>query len=450
MDDAAVATLSAVVVEAAMVRPLASLLALVLLAGCASFGEGVGRAVLGQLGEGGEDTRACEIEGAAFTGTLQALETQRGQPPIGSVPGDQRSLLKVMMVHGISRHEPGYSGTVSANLARSLGLDVMSPQIKITGIVHPDFPGETLATFTVRRFTDAAREREMLFYELTWSGLSDPARERLAFDNSEVFARQRAGFNRAAKAFANNALVDPLVYVGRGRQRILRSVQQGLCWNYSSDWDNFPETNTTCSIDEPTFGNRIDLDSFFFVTHSLGSRIVLDALQSTAEQIDAALPISPAAAGLKVKLQDQPTTVFMLANQLPLLQAGFEPVPVAGEVGAFCRPGGARLADRLFQQTNLIAFNDPNDIMSYPIPDDFTQYDIDSRLCPRVANVTLNVANVISVPGAGTFANPLAAHSDYEADERVIALMTAGLGQPETLPVVTERCTWIRTEEDLR
>ncbi len=431
-------------------RQLTAVALVVLLAGCASFGEGVGRAVLGQLGEDAEDTRACEIEGAAFTGTLQALETQQGQPAIGTVPNDQRSLLKVMMVHGISRHEPGYSGTVSANLARSLGLDAMSPQTKTMQIVHPDFPEETLATFNARRFTDAAREREMLFYELTWSGLSDPARDRLTFDDSETFARQRATFNRTAKAFANDALVDPLVYVGSGRERILRSVQQGLCWSYSSDWDSFPATDTFCDVHAPTFGSRIDLDSIFFVTHSLGSRIVLDALQSTAENIDAALATNPAAAPLKAKLQRHPTTVFMLANQLPLLQAGFEPVPVAGEVGAYCRPGGAHVADRLFQETNLIAFNDPNDIMSYPIPDDFTQYDIDSRLCPRVANVTLNVANVISVPGAGTFANPLAAHSDYEADERVIALMTAGLGQPETLPVVTERCTWIRAEEDLR
>lgn len=431
-------------------RHLVILTAVLLLAGCASFGEGLGRAVLGQIGEDGEDTRACEIEGAAFTGTLQALETQRGQPPIGAVPNDQRALLKVMMVHGISRHAPGYSGTVSANLARSLGLDAMSPQIKTTEIVTPTFPDETLATFTVRRFTDAAREREMLFYELTWSGLSNPARERLAFDNSEVFARQRAGFNRTAKAFANDALVDPLVYVGSGRERILTAVRQGVCWTYSSDWDGFPENGEACLVDDADFGSRIDLDSIFFVTHSLGSRIVLDALQTTAEGVDAQLATNPAAAQLKAKLQRHPTTVFMLANQLPLLQAGFAPVPVAGEVGAYCRPGGARLADRLFEQTNLIAFNDPNDIMSYPIPDDFTQYDIDSRLCPRVANVTLNVANVISIPGAGTFANPLAAHSDYEADERVIALMTAGLGQPETLPIVSERCTWIRAEEELR
>ncbi len=431
-------------------RCLALTSLLLLLAGCASFGEGVGRAVLGQLGDDAPDTRACEIEGAAFVGTLQALETQRGQPAIGTVPSDQRALLKVMMVHGISRHTPGYSGRVSANLAHSQGLDVVSPQIKTTEIAHPNFPGEPLATFTLRRFTDEAREREMLFYELTWSGLSDPARERLAFDDSEVFARQRAGFNRTAKAFANNALVDPLVYVGSGRGRILTAVRQGVCWTYSSDWDSFPENGEACLVDDPGFGDRIDRDSFFFVTHSLGSRIVLDALQTTAEAVDAQLATDPAAGALKARLQRHPITVFMLANQLPLLQAGFEPVPVAGEVGAFCRPGGERVADRLFQQTDLVAFNDPNDIMSYPIPDDFTQYDIDSRLCPRVTNVTLNVANVVRVPGGIEFANPLAAHSDYEADERVIALITGGLGQPETLPVVTDRCSWIRAEEDLR
>jgi hypothetical protein len=433
-----------------MVRRLAAGFAVVLLTGCAGFGEGIGRAVLSQLGEGGEDTRACEIEGAAFTGTLQALETQRGQPPIGSVPGDQRALLKVMMVHGISRHQPGYSGTVSANLSRSLGLNVMSPQIKTMQVVDPAAPDQTLGTFNVRRFSDEAREREMLFYELTWSGLSDPARERLAFDNSETFARQRASFNRAAKAFANDALVDPLVYVGVGRGSILAAVRQGVCWTYSTDWDDFPAENVPCLTADPDFGSRIDLDSFYFVTHSLGSRIVLDSLQTIAEGVDAQLATNPAAAPLKAKLQDNPVTVFMLANQLPLLQAGFAPVPVAGQVGAYCRPGGEHLASRLYRQTDIIAFNDPNDIMSYPIPDDFTQYDIDSRLCPRVANVTLNIASVISVPGAGTFANPLAAHSDYEADERVIALMTAGLGQPETRPVVTERCTWIRAEEDLR
>jgi hypothetical protein len=54
------------------------------------------------------------------------------------------------------------------------------------------------------------------------------------------------------------------------------------------------------------------------------------------------------------------------------------------------------------------------------------------------------------VLGLGEFANPLTAHVDYDDDERVIGLITRGIGQPETSPVVKERCTWLEVGEDLR
>jgi hypothetical protein len=119
-------------------------------------------------------------------------------------------------------------------------------------------------------------------------------------------------------------------------------------------------------------------------------------------------------------------------------------------VPAYCQPGGADFADRLFKETELIAFSDPNDLLSYPIPDAFVRDHVDSRLCPKQVNVTINIARVSSVLGLGEFANPLAAHVDYDDDERVIALITRGIGQPETAAVVEERCTWLEVAEDLR
>jgi hypothetical protein len=428
------------------------LLLLPALAGCAGFGEGVTRAVMARA-EGAEspDTRRCEIEGAPFRGMLPALARQDVQPPIGTQPAAPRSILKVLMIHGIGTHSPGFSGTLAANLSRELGLGVTAPQIKITEVLHPRDDERALGTLTARRFTDAARRRELIFYELTWSRQSDAAKARIAYDGTEVFARQRASFNRIGKAFVNDVAPDPLVYVGAGRDGILTASRQALCWAYSSDWDSFPTTPRVCGgEDDPAFGSRIEPDDIFIITHSLGSRIALDALQTTAAALDEALATMPVAREAKRKLQIHGTAVFMLANQLPLIQAGFAPAPTAGQIQAFCRPDGARFADRLLQQVDIIAFNDPNDLMSYPIPDLFVQEDIDARLCPRVANVTLNVAPVVQAFGLGDFANPLRAHSDYETDARVIALMAGGLGQPETRPVVTERCTWIRTEEALR
>jgi hypothetical protein len=148
-------------------------------------------------------------------------------------------------------------------------------------------------------------------------------------------------------------------------------------------------------------------------------------------------------------LRERDVKIFMLANQLPLLQSGLEPVSVQNEVSAFCQPDGADFANRLFQETELIACSDPNDLLSYPIPDAFVRDHVDSRLCPKQVNVTINIAPVRSVLGFGDFANPLAPHLDYD-DERVIGLITRGIGQPDTAPVVEERCTWLEVGEDLR
>ena len=87
---------------------IALLAAAWLLAGCASFGEGVTRGLLARSEEPAEDTRQCEVSGPAFSGILPLLERQAGYPPIGQA-GPERPILKVIMVHGVGTHVPGYS-----------------------------------------------------------------------------------------------------------------------------------------------------------------------------------------------------------------------------------------------------------------------------------------------------------------------------------------------------
>ena len=62
----------------------------------------------------------------------------------------------------------------------------------------------------------------------------------------------------------------------------------------------------------------------------------------------------------------------------------------------------------------MVAFSDPNDVMSYPVPETWVQSYVDSRLCPKVTNVTINIARVRTLFGLGTFADPLAAHTGYD------------------------------------
>lgn len=69
-----------------------------------------------------EDTRLCEIAGPAFDG----IENSVAHKAVTGTPGT----TKVLMVHGISKHLPGYSARLREKLAASLGLDSMDPTIK--------------------------------------------------------------------------------------------------------------------------------------------------------------------------------------------------------------------------------------------------------------------------------------------------------------------------------
>jgi hypothetical protein len=420
-----------------------------LLAGCASFGEGLARGVMAQSDVPAEDTRMCEVSGPAFTGILPLLERQDGYPPIGQAR-PERPILKVIMVHGVGTHVPGHSARLSANLAQSLGLTVVAPDAKAFAIEAAAFPGETLGTLTVTRHTNVARDREMLFFELTWSPISQPAKDAIAFDNTAVYAYRRATLNNVFKQFVNDVAPDPLVYTGTGRERIQTTVGQALCWALSADWQGLPDEHQLCTPDHPGFASRLDIDDFAFITHSLGSRITTDGLTRLTRYVETAYADVPEVRRVLESFRERDVKIFMLANQLPLLQSGLEPASVQGAVPAFCQPDGADFANRLFQETELIAFSDPNDLLSYPIPDAFVRDHVDSRLCPKQVNVTINIAPVRSILGVGELANPLAAHVDYDDDERVIGLITRGIGQPETDPVVTERCTWLEVGEDLR
>jgi hypothetical protein len=290
----------------------------------------------------------------------------------------------------------------------------------------------------------------MLFFELTWSPISQPAKDAIAFDSTAVYARRRAAANNLFKQFVNDVAPDPLVYTGTGRERIQTTVGQALCWALSADWQGLPDEQQLCTPDNPAFASRLDVDEFAFITHSLGSRITTDGLQRLTRVVETVGADRPEVRRVTESFREHDVKVFMLANQLPLLQSGLEPVSVQDQVSAFCQPEGTDFANRLFNETELIAFSDPNDLLSYPIPDAFVRSHVDSRLCPKQVNVTINIARVTSVLGLGEFANPLAAHSDYDDDERVIGLITRGIGQPETAAVVEERCTWLEVAEDLR
>ncbi len=295
----------------------------------------------------------------------------------------------------------------------------------------------------------------MLFYELSWSEITAPAKATLAYDTSGEYDYKRSDINQAIKVFMNDRFADTAAYFGESHGRIIQSVGTGLCWMTISDWDDLPPEGAP-ACDGFEFSDPKDFleDEFVFVTHSLGSRILTDAFQDEANSVREWLQARPShvdyerVAEIIDVLKRKELRVYMLANQLPLLELGVEPAPIVGMIPEYCTPEGADYGDRFFNKLSIVAFSDPNDALSYAIPEGYEDRYMDSRICPEVINVSINVVDPINLFGLGEFANPMLAHGSYVDDKRVIGLIVGGIGTEHVDAQVAAECTWTETVGD--
>ena len=416
------------------------LLCLIPLSGCSSIARGVTEAIIND--EDQKDTRQCEVEGPAFDGIKQGLDAQSSQ---------SHKITKVLMVHGISSHVPGYSSRFQKKLYEELGLTVMDSTVKNIALDSDTIQWEkdephTLGTLRITRHADAESTRQLIFYELTWSPISDPQKQPLEADSANNEGLPRASVNKSLKSFMNSTVPDLLIYNGNGYNKITESVAQSVCWMLGDDWAQLPESGThQCEKWQGTTYANLLTDNHFFVTHSLGSRITIDTIHrfiNTNQKED-----ELGKARREQVAQNKEFTVFMMANQLPLLQAGRDRPSVSAEEKTYCAAGGKRLSERMMRRMNIVAFSDPNDILSYPVPLDFASSSIDSRICPSITNVSLNIAQEKSLFDAASFANPLTAHSGYMEDDRVISLIANGIGRSHVSPLIGNKCRWLETSD---
>ena len=68
-----------------------------------------------------------------------------------------------------------------------------------------------------------ARTRELIFYELTWSEITEGEKKAIEFDSSKEYTFRRTTLNGFMKAFFNSHIPDPLIYLGEAHRPILAS-----------------------------------------------------------------------------------------------------------------------------------------------------------------------------------------------------------------------------------
>ena len=406
-----------------------------LLSGCASIAEGVTTAFLNQ--DDVIDTRKCEVTGTPFNGIRQGLNKKP-------------QVTKLLVVHGIQKHLPGYSTRFREKITYELGLNKISKSHKEIIIIDAkilDEAGkpEPLGILRITRHTNQDETKELLYYELTWSQISDPGRDSLLFDVSGEYSFKRAELNHLIKEFVNKTIPDLLAYRGISQVKINRSVSEATCWTFAGGWKDLPESGQHfCNISQNQTIDKILDEQHFYVTHSLGSRIVIDTISDTVDLSSNLANESQITKNVFNALKQKEMNVFMLSNQLPLLQIGQADPEIINSVAQYCPINAEKKQERIFKKLNLVAFSDPNDILSYPIPPNYADHKIDSRLCPNIINVNLNITPAKEALGL-SFANPIAAHSGYLEDDRVIALIADGLSREASNPLIKEKCRWIET-----
>lgn len=464
-------------------RVAAALLVASFTSSCASFGRGVAEAILG----GGDEVeeRICKIEGAEFRGLRTAFKDTRTNTRGAS--GTSRQTMRMLIIHGIGPHSEDYSETLVKGVANQLDLgnrDQLQKHIALTATsIDPLglYEGELLGSLTITRYTDDIESKELLAFELLWSDYNAEARKGL-LDADKDTAKLRAGVNETVKEFFNTQVVDPVKYLGDNSETIRLHVRQAACWMISADWNEYPDwvgmegappkvcpaINSSLSLEAQaqiaqTVDNITNNDEFVAVTHSLGSRIFLDAFSMIDEgRTDQLNPFEK----LGSRFRDRDATVIMLANQLPLLQLGlndkngfgteglpwknadryngdnFSSSPAPGEYPGFPKVSSkAELCTddryawaRRFSKLSLISVSDPNDLLSYRLlKGEFTDNYIDWGLCASVTEVTIGVAPATSLFGL-EFADPSKAHGNYWTDAGLVQLLVDGFDQDDKNP----------------
>lgn len=188
--------------------------------------------------------------------------------------------------------------------------------------------------------SSARDSQTVLFSEDETTEAEDPfvivgSRKESSSDKLIVPTKERAFINRAVKdRVLNSGFPDAVFYVGAGRSSVMTVVTSALCFGFFDHPSQALEklSEEKCALDEEQDNSAVE-----FYAESLGSRILFDALANFAvrqsENADASLQPdgnpSPETMrfyneilGSSSGHQKKGPSVFLFANQLPLLEIG--------------------------------------------------------------------------------------------------------------------------------
>lgn len=329
---------------------------------------------------------------------------------------EKSTTVDVVMVHGMCTHTRQDAEGAMSEIMRALRGNLVPadrpraraelgvgalPEIEV-------FEGEGQVAGNTIRFTG-----------LVWSPLTKLLKDQLLYDNTGIAndcataepgtcKPVRARLNAFAKDWLlNDCLADALAYQGKSLVPIRDAMMRAL-------------TDVILERDSS--------DQLVVVSASLGSKIVFDALREMLRKAEDHRSTDTRNRAALDRLRQRLAIVYMEANQMPILGLADQDIRETAVSGRSIAPPLATLLEPLerlaatrsvaFEEITVVAFTDPNDVLSYRL--------LGSRFAglQRVKLADVVVSN--SSTWLGLFENPLTAHLGYGKNKDVARMISCG------------------------
>lgn len=336
--------------------------------------------------------------------------------------------LDVLLVHGMCTHDAAWAHGAVESLYASLG----------GGPDKVDLQPQPVVDSPVMLYQQTLQTQRGTFRAnaIVWSALTTPLKQQLCYDQThrsayctgdeakKPYPYVRATLNRELKdGILNDCLSDAMIYQGKARDEINQHMQRAVLQALA------PPDGTAPTADLRSLARKLAAQPsaapLVVVSESLGSKVIFDAIFKLAQHGDASVQQAARTTF------DRITHIYMGANQLPILALADQHLD--GTV-ALLRDRSAYPVDPIAELMNqrrlrsldksktmlpaVIAFTDPNDLLSYVlVPSEHRKrqgYDV-------IDAVASNAPTYL-----GYVERPDTAHLGYRTNEHVKRLIAHG------------------------
>lgn len=319
--------------------------------------------------------------------------------------------LHVLQMHGMGDHpSEEYCSDSGENVAlqRRIASRLDLTEAKMSASVVPiTINGTVAGAYSTKVYVDSvlSPRKVMYFSCLTWGDANRTIKVKMLGLDPRTFLelneneRHRAAINRKAKRFVNRSFSDPIIYVGAFGPFIREAVWAGLQGVSNAQASNRLAIAPRSDGEDVSAAVELVRDvPTIVLSDSLGSRVLFDVLCSRSTTCSAPSNVSEAPAigtgesDLATESRRSIRQVFLLANQLPLLELASIPPPPTGttlQEWLTRQPCHTPIANdtAIDKSITLVAMTDQNDALSYHLSDDFKKRCGQGRL--KIVNVTV-------------------------------------------------------------